>query len=134
MKNLNKNVSFESENIILKAVYNKKQILDIIENLLVNSLETYSGYWAKQVKKENDIPVLSEHCYIKRIVTIAEREASSKKGIVQVTLTEDKLLEGLAVMKQNYPRHFNDALTENDDAITADVFLQCCVLKEVIYG
>ena len=37
-------------------------------------------------------------------------------------------------MAQEYPQHFLDAVTENDDAITADVFFQCIVFNDVIYG
>jgi hypothetical protein len=32
------------------------------------------------------------------------------------------------------PRHFADWLAENDDAETADVFLQLCVFGKTIYG
>ena len=31
-------------------------------------------------------------------------------------------------------RHFKDFLYENEDAMTGDCFLQCCVFNEVIYG
>lgn len=30
--------------------------------------------------------------------------------------------------------HFNDFMNENEDAITGDVFIQLCVLGEVVYG
>jgi hypothetical protein len=32
------------------------------------------------------------------------------------------------------PRHFADVLNENDDAGTGDVFLQCCLFGEIIFG
>ena len=41
---------------------------------------------------------------------------------------------GLQVMANKYPRHFANWLAENDDAETGDVFIQCCVLGEVVYG
>lgn len=44
------------------------------------------------------------------------------------------LKKGLKVMSEKYPKHFKDFLIENCDAITGDVFLQCCVEGEVIYG
>jgi hypothetical protein len=40
---------------------------------------------------------------------------------------------GLAIMARDYPRHFADIATDAD-ATTADVFVQCCVLGEVVYG
>lgn len=42
--------------------------------------------------------------------------------------------KGLEVFATKYPRHFGDWLAENDDATTGDVFLQCCLFGEVVYG
>ena len=42
--------------------------------------------------------------------------------------------DGLNMMATHYPRHFADFLNEAADAITADVFLQCCLFGELIYG
>jgi hypothetical protein len=42
--------------------------------------------------------------------------------------------KGSAVMAEKYPRHYADALTENDDACTGDVFLQCCLFGELVFG
>lgn len=44
------------------------------------------------------------------------------------------IASGLAVMQRDYPRHFADLVSGDDDATTADVFVQCCVLGEVVYG
>jgi len=41
---------------------------------------------------------------------------------------------GTSTMAQEYPRHFNDWVCENDDFITADVWFQCCLLGDVVYG
>jgi len=122
------------EKIILKTIYDKEEILDIIDNLLTNGIELSIGYWACMPDGGAKLPIKTKHWYIKRMVTIAEKEASTDEGIKSVKLTEDKLLEGLAIMKQDHPKHFNDAISGNDDADTADVFIQCCVLKKVVYG
>lgn len=44
------------------------------------------------------------------------------------------LKRGLEIMSKKYPSHFQDFITENDDSETGDVFLQCCVFGELIYG
>jgi hypothetical protein len=44
------------------------------------------------------------------------------------------LAKGLQTMAEKYPRHFADFVAENDDADTGDVFLQCVVLGDVVYG
>ena len=124
----------EREKIILKTIYYKEEILDIIDNLLTNGIELSIAYWACMPDSGEKLPIETKHYYIKKVVTIAEKEANTDDGIKSVKLTEDKLLEGLSIMKQDYPKHFNDAISGNDDGDTADVFIQCCVLKKVVYG
>lgn len=50
------------------------------------------------------------------------------------TLDLRTVASGLNIMCRDYPRHFADLVGENDDATTADVFVQCCVLGGVVYG
>lgn len=45
-----------------------------------------------------------------------------------------RLRKGLRIMAEKHGRHFGDLLNENDDATTADVFLQCVALGEVVYA
>jgi hypothetical protein len=49
-------------------------------------------------------------------------------------LTWKKMCDGIKVMIQKQPSHFSDVMQDNDDAITADVWIQCALLGEVIYG
>ena len=44
------------------------------------------------------------------------------------------MIRGLELMAEKHPRHFNDFMEENDDAITGDVWLQLACMGEVIYG
>jgi hypothetical protein len=41
---------------------------------------------------------------------------------------------GLKIMSEKYPRHFMNFVCENEDAETGDVFIQCCLLGDVVYG
>lgn len=41
---------------------------------------------------------------------------------------------GLEIMGTDFVQHFADAMTDNGDAETGDVFLQCCVFGKLIYG
>jgi len=45
-----------------------------------------------------------------------------------------EILSGFQIMAEKYPRHWNDFFIENEDSITADVWLQCVVLGEIVYG
>jgi hypothetical protein len=49
-------------------------------------------------------------------------------------VTQESIKKGLSVMTEKYPEHMADLIGETDDADTADVFLQCVSLGEVIYG
>jgi len=42
--------------------------------------------------------------------------------------------QGLKTMSEKYPKHTWDLLSENDDATTADVFLQCCLFGDIKYS
>lgn len=44
------------------------------------------------------------------------------------------LENGMAVFLKDASRHFGDWMKEGDDAITGDVFLQCCIFGDIIYG
>ena len=61
------------------------------------------------------------------IVTVDEDAAKH-------TLDRARLETGLQIMADKYPKHFSDLVQENDDATTADVYLQCCLFGEIVYG
>lgn len=60
---------------------------------------------------------------------IKEFPASAKHHI-----TIENVKKGLELMRDQYPRHWDDLVEENDDLITGDVWLQLTVFQEVIYG
>jgi hypothetical protein len=62
----------------------------------------------------------------------AEHDEGPADHIIEID--REKLRDGLEVMSRDYPRHFKDFINENDDAITADVFVQCVCFGEVVYG
>jgi hypothetical protein len=49
-------------------------------------------------------------------------------------LDRESIQRGLQVMAEKYPKHFADFIAENDDGNTGDVFLQCAVLGQLVYG
>lgn len=44
------------------------------------------------------------------------------------------VLDGLQLMADKYPGHWEDFVSENDDNMTQDIFLQLTVLKKLVYG
>ena len=66
-----------------------------------------------------------------------------KLGLKMTLIDEDykthtinwlSIKKGIELMAKESPRHFNDMMQENGDAITGDVFLQYIVFKEIIFG
>lgn len=51
-----------------------------------------------------------------------------------VVLNIAALRHGAQVMYTKYPQHYANVLAENDDAETGDVFLQCALFGEVVFG
>lgn len=50
------------------------------------------------------------------------------------TLDLKAIERGVRVMSSEYREHWKNFREENDDAETADVFIQCCVLGEIVFG
>lgn len=46
----------------------------------------------------------------------------------------DSILEGINIIKKDYPEVWENILLEQSDASDADVFLQLCVMGEVVFG
>lgn len=44
------------------------------------------------------------------------------------------MLRGLQLLADNYPKHWADFIEDNEDADTADVFLQLALFGEVVFG
>jgi hypothetical protein len=51
-----------------------------------------------------------------------------------VILTHDSLRKGLEIMRDKVPNQFEAIGTGRADACTGDVFIQCCVFGELVFG
>lgn len=51
-----------------------------------------------------------------------------------VKFDKPAVLRGLELMPRVAPRHWQDFCEDNTDANTGDVFIQLCVLGEIVYG
>lgn len=110
-----------------------------VEDLLTNALEGGSNYWYRIDEynygygrnhtdfKFPHIQVAVEGGFV--LFSVPEDEDGK-----QYKLDRSALRRGLAIMARKYPRHFADWVAENDDAETGDVFLQCCLFGETVYG
>ena len=112
-----------------------------IEDLLCDAFEGGSNYWYV-IKKFNFPPGQTKQSLG---ITYPHIELPLKGGSLLIGEVEgnpeyDKVLDraaierGLQLMAEKYPKHYADFMTENDDAITGDVFLQVALYGEVIFG
>ncbi len=112
-----------------------------LQDILTNALEGGSNYWYFIEKFNYPEGQTKESLGIE----FAHVELPFKGGSLTFTVPEDEdgkeyildlkaIAKGTRIMAKKQPRHFADFVNENDDAITADVWLQCCLFGEVVYG
>lgn len=120
--------------------------LERVRDLITTAMEGGIGYWCsaepvwpKGKTREDfpscrtndwywhiDLPLLGETgAYVRLRDNESEDTWVFDRAAVQ---------RGLEVMQAKYPRHWADFIGENDDATTGDVFVQCAVLGEIVFG
>lgn len=104
-----------------------------IENLL-DEASRGSNYWCGGVGELAYTSVCKDIIAGKHQIKLIDWENKDKVYWFDV----QNIKAGLKIMAEKYPKHFGDALgvgsDYNSDADTGDVFLQCALLGEVIYG
>ena len=117
--------------------------LQRISDLLCSALEGGSNYWYEireqieppkvtfRAMKGHSFPHLDFPLSEGGALMISDLEKPRRKPI---RLDLAAMQKGLKIMAEKNGRHFGDFLAENDDATTADVFLQLCVFGDVVYG
>jgi len=130
--------------------YNQEIEISRLGSLLCGAFEGGSNYWyliEEFIKPKNlnnsdedsntwetcfrhiDYPINEGGALI--ISDINEEDEEDKETW---TLNLESMAKGLQVMARDYPRHMADFLNGNDDAETSDVYLQCCLFGEVVFG
>ena len=66
-------------------------------------------------------------------IDIGEQDEETGK-VTSHLVTPAGFVAGLTLMATKHGRHFGAFMSENEDGITADVFLQCVALGDVVYG
>lgn len=136
-----------------KAYIAKKRVQDLLVGLFENN---YSP-WIRDIKSKNlakdltftdfrkggkmqdpkdyyhwsQIVPVTDGCSLTLSVDDPDSDSGGEKDVV---LDCESIRQGLQIMANKYRDHWEDFVYHNDDATTADVFGQCCVYGEVIYG
>ena len=107
-----------------------------IQDLLCSAFADSSNYWIKKI----------EYIYprgkSREDFTYSHIELPLHGGSIIVTnvdgeertLDRNSIERGLKLMAEEYPKDMSDFLNENDDAYTADLFLQLCLFREEVYS
>ena len=118
-----------------------------IGDLIVSAFEGGSNYWMEvsKTKKPQKVSFLYDadlggeepkiywpvdYPLNGGSITISDTEGDMPDRVFDL----ESIQRGLQVMAKDCPRHWQTFLAENDDAETADVFLQCCLYGEIVYG
>jgi len=109
----------------------------MVDDLLITAFEGGSNYWIdnirlfnqdnEQVRGHGDNPTQS----LSSIVVVQQETLEE----VTLFMPPSTCIErGLKFMAEKYARHFANLMIDDIDAETADVFLQCCLFQEIVYG
>ncbi|AQT70056.1 hypothetical protein STSP2_03258 [Anaerohalosphaera lusitana] len=115
--------------------------IEKIQDMIITAVEGGSNYWAKFQFPENykdkfgsyeKIPFADENIEVFDIETGELLGVVNKEGI-------QKALQMMADCKdkrgRHVPeRHFRNLAMDNEDAETADVFMQLAVMGEIVFG
>lgn len=142
-----------SETVTIKARINLKRLRD----LLVGAFEGGSNYWYMitgevlrpdltfdDFREGGKLQPKGDYHHYSTLIPytpgcalliglVDESDQEDHKNISAV-LNRASMRMGAEIMAQKYPRHWANFIAENDDAETADVYLQCCLFGELVYG
>lgn len=108
-----------------------------VKDLLCCAIEGGSNYWVEFINRHGATKQQAEYRQDVPFVAGAYLEVKEDNECGPgrtFTIGLNEIHSGLVVMAEKYPKHFADVMSENMDATTGDVFLQCCCFGEVIYG
>lgn len=105
-----------------------------LEDLLVGAFEGGSNYWIQRVDWRSARRDAYEAAFDDGVTIVVSSERGDPNGGRKERLDLAAMEKGLQLMADKYPRHMADLLNGNDDATTADVWLQLCLFGEVVYG
>jgi hypothetical protein len=120
-----------------------------VTTLLVGAFEGGSNYWIDHTawgdrlcQHHVESPYADQRlgaCYSDVMAWAAERGKQFEVLVedndgAKRFITPESLAHGAIVMARDYPRHYRAMALENDDAETSDVYLQCVLFGEVVYG
>jgi hypothetical protein len=124
--------------IMMKVEMTKEIDEQDISDLLCNAFEGGSNYWYTIKEFGNPDNMKCEYRHLELPM--------SENGYLMIGTNDDgdgdkpacldrtALAKGLQIMSDKYSVHFQNFIMDNADAETGDVFLQCCLFGDIVYG
>lgn len=118
---------------------------DRIKGLLCSALEGGSNYWymvEDYVLAEGlsffDLQKGGKYWHPYEIIPLVEGCSliivdKNEDEDFRIELNRERIEQGLKVMAKDFPRAWADFISENDDANTGDIFLQCCCFGKLVF-
>ena len=119
-----------------------------VRDLLIGAVEGGSNYWGAFHEDPNFTKSVTESDMTAYVESeggeyLARYDIENPNYCLRVSdfeggatynVTFESFVNGLGIMANRYPRHFKDVITLNFDAETSDVFVQCAVFGEIVFG
>ena len=115
---------------------------EMLSNLLVNALEGGSNYWYSNVKFDDsrDREPVSYMRYDEWFAKCLDESIPFEIHITEDEWGKTHVLDlgsvttGTMLFVEEETRHYDDWVQGDDDATTADVWLQLCLFGKVVFG
>lgn len=107
-----------------------------ITDQIVTAIEGGSGYWCGSFKPVEDIKTDVRPWYDDEKIWAGDFkiEVADAEDGTKLFFTPESLKNGLQWLADNQLGRIEEIVKETGDAETADVFLQACVLGDIVYG
>lgn len=107
-----------------------------ITDQIVTAIEGGSGYWCSSFKLVGDIKTDVQPWYDDEKIWAGDFriEVADAEDGSTLFFTPESLKKGLQWLADNQLGRIEEIVNETGDAETADVFLQACVLGDIVYG
>lgn len=110
-----------------------------VTDLITSAIEGGSNYWyiidiERSVLTPTEYLVEQPMAGGNLCIQLLNPEDGPLNGKTEWWLNRSSAESGLVIMATKYPKHFANWLSEDDDAETGDVFLQCALFGEVVFG
>lgn len=108
-----------------------------IADQITTAIEGGSGYWLTAFKPTAETKALAKeqpwyacpHVWSGNFEVECQIDGEEKK-----TFKPENIQAGLEYLATRYPNRIAEIVNEGGDAETADVFIQACLFKEIVYG